>query len=207
VQSWPPSLSPDNFSESSTGSITDSRLSIVQLDDTTQLHQAVLSALWTNCLLQIEDVVSRYSLRHENGLAVETTASRVDYESVLALHNMMGVCAWLEEHVSTDSLGGQRALVDLAPAILRDIFAGLSTWACYRGIQLVKEGCMCRPQDRRKHEVGENPVRNYKDASGFFRDTVAKAISHSDTAAIVERLDSQLQKLEFVRCVNDEVPG
>ncbi|KAH8913027.1 hypothetical protein BR93DRAFT_872478 [Coniochaeta sp. PMI_546] len=165
-----------------------------------QLRRAVLSALEINCTMQIEACVSASGLQAGSDLETVQAALQIDFESVRALNEMKEVCRWMRKFDGEN--GGtahqQHSLVDLAPNILRNACAGLCYWACQRGIDIVERqsGSPAVQAYTRRGGGDEEQVNVYKETAQLLRDCVATAVSHKDTAKVLERLDGQLTSLE-----------
>lgn len=161
------------------------------------LHRAVLWALEINCLMQIECYVSDFGIKDNGDLRAEMVTSRVEYESLRALDDMIAICRWIDQHAICDEDGKQHSLIDLAPLALRNACAGLCYWACQRGIQLTQLSSTGVPLGRRGYPWNgqKHPAQAYMESAQLLRDSAAKATSHRDTAGVLERLDNQIAML------------
>ncbi len=173
-----------------------------------QLHRAVLWLLEVNCYLQIESCVSDRGLQDSATLQAEAVVLRVEAESVRALNTGVEILRWARRVRDQGRDVRQLSLADLAPSVVRDIWAGLCFWCCTRGAALassgsavhLKPGQVCgqastgvRPAVSEKRRLD-----SYLDAAQLLRDEVATATSHRDTKDIVDRLDQQLALLKGV---------
>ncbi|CAI7606584.1 unnamed protein product [Penicillium pancosmium] len=161
-----------------------------------QLHRAVLWALEVNCLMQVECAVSDFGIRDSGKLRADITAARVKYECLRALNDTISICHWIDLHTLSDENGKQHSLVDLAPLALRNVCAGLCYWSCQnlRDINSTQISKTSALLDRRQVRTdGNNDKMDYRVQNAkLLRDTAAKAISHRDTADILERIDKQI---------------
>jgi hypothetical protein len=165
-----------------------------------QLHRAVLWALEINCLMQVECAVSDFGIRDSGRLRADITAARVKYECLRALNDTISICHWIDLHTLSNEDGKQHSLVDLAPLALRNVCAGLCYWSCQHlndsnSTRISKTPALldrmeARPDDQ-NHKMDDR-IQNAK----LLRDTAAKAISHRDTADILERIDKQIAIFE-----------
>ncbi|OQE30079.1 hypothetical protein PENSTE_c002G05505 [Penicillium steckii] len=164
-----------------------------------QLRRAVLWTLEINCLMQIECCVTDFGIRDCDYLQKEITTARVRYESLQALRDNLSICRWVDLHSICDEDGIQHSLVDLAPLALRNVSAGLCFWTCQNGIKESRnlisrdEG----PEGRESHGLLQrNLMDEQLENAKLLRDTAAKAISHKDTANVLECLDKQIVLFE-----------
>ena len=171
------------------------------------LHRTVLWALELNCLMQIESCYSAYGMQPDTGMRAEATVARIEYESLRALQDISEATPFLVQHMSVDKHGVQRSVVDLAPVLLRNVFAGMCNWSCERGIRLC---CIVQPTaDSRRGESStprgrskEGPrgaierVQAYIKTAETLRNMVATASSYKDTANILRGLDERRASLE-----------
>lgn len=170
------------------------------------LHRAVLWALEINCLMQVECFVSEFGIKESGDLRAEMTTSRVDYECLRALNDMMAICSWIDLHAICDEYGKQHSLIDLAPLALRNVCAGLCYWACQRGIKSIQLSSTKAPVDREGPRINnqKHPAHAYIENAQLLRNAAGKATSHRDTADILERLDKQMAVLKVEL---DDGPG
>jgi hypothetical protein len=165
-----------------------------------QLRRTVLCALEINCTMQIEACVADSRLQVESDLEAEQTALQIDFESIRALNDMKEVCKWMRkfEAETCGTTHQQHSLVDLAPNILRNACAGLSFWACQRGINIWERqgGSHAFQAYARNERSKEEQVKMYKEIAQLLRDCVATAVSHKDTVQVLERVDCQRALLE-----------
>jgi hypothetical protein len=158
-----------------------------------QLRCAVLWALELNCTMQIEDCVSASRLQVDSCLETEQAALQIECESVRALTEMVEVCKWMRRIEAQSGGTAQHSLVDLAPNALRNICAGLCFWAYQRAIDTCERWTpsIAFQVYTRKAGIKEQQVETYKETAQLLRDSVATAVSHKDTAQVLERLDRQ----------------
>ncbi|KAJ5476945.1 hypothetical protein N7539_007089 [Penicillium diatomitis] len=168
-----------------------------QPDKYIHLHRAVLWALEINCLMHVECLVAEYGLHKSGTLVAEMTMTRVEYESLRALHDMVAICHWIDLHAIRDEDGVHHSLVDLAPLALRNVCAGLCSWTCQRGINAAELSKARRhvESSRPGTRAQKHPVYAYLSDMRLLRDTAAKATSHRDTTALIERMDGQIAML------------
>jgi hypothetical protein len=160
----------------------------------THLYRAVLWALELHCRLMIEDCVSEFGIQDKTSLEAEVLARRVEYESLRALNEMVNICQWMKQQEHE-----RHSLINLAPNILRNICAGMCYWSCQRGIDLCDSGPPRLLQSRHandREEILKQKVRNYVEIAQLLREAAATAISHRDTAHILERIDKQRKVLD-----------
>jgi transcription factor-like protein/Zn(2)-Cys(6) binuclear cluster domain-containing protein len=163
-----------------------------------QLRCAVLWALELNCTMQIEDCVSASRLQVDSCLETEQAALQIECESVRALTEMAEVCKWMRRIEAQSGGTAQHSLVDFAPNALRNICAGLCFWACQRAIDTCERWTPSIAFQAYTRKVGskEQQVKTYRETAQLLRDSVATAVSHKDTAQVLERLDGQRALLE-----------
>jgi hypothetical protein len=166
----------------------------------TQLYRAVLWALELHCRLMIEDCVSEIGLQDKTSLEAEVLARRVEYESLCALNEMVNICQWMKQHETRHHEDHERhSLIDLTPNIFRNICAGMCYWSCQRGIDLCDSGPPRLLQPRHatdREEILKRRVLKYVENAQLLRDAAATAISHRDTAHVLERIDKQRELLD-----------
>jgi hypothetical protein len=172
-----------------------------------QLRRAVLWALEINCTMQIEACVDSIGLRQE-GWASEQIVLRIEAESLRGVSEMRDIAEWMgkietearrvAELGSNVSAGVLRyALTDLAPNILRNACAGTSYWICQRGIDTFAR--YDKPSGQkyvREEGMGKEQVKRYQETASVLRDAAAVAVSHQDTAKVIERVDRQRARLD-----------
>ena len=177
-------------------------------NDHTQLRRAVLWALEINCFLEVHSCVAAYGLQDGRGMEAEMAATRVEYESVRAMQDMFEICHWMNDNEIVDQDNRRHSLIDLAPFVLRNACAGLCFWSCQRGIEMCRRGpsSLLKSSHRRGHSSGsrdstekkgkEPHIQSYVETAQVFRDSVATATSHQDTARVLDGLDKQRALLQ-----------
>ncbi|KAF3394093.1 hypothetical protein F1880_004600 [Penicillium rolfsii] len=171
------------------------------------LHRAVLWALEINCLMQVECFVSEFGMKESGDLKGEMTTSRMDYECLRAVNDMMAICRWIDLHPICDEDGKHHSLIDLAPLVLRDVCAGLCYWICQRGIRSIQLPSARAPVDRNDPAINsqKQPAHAYIETAHLLRIEAAKATSHRDTADLLEHLDKSIALLK-VELDDDQRP-
>ncbi|KAM0255976.1 hypothetical protein ACHAQJ_005280 [Trichoderma viride] len=156
----------------------------------------------------VEDCISHYGVKNEVPFEAETTALRVEFESLRAVHDGMEISQWMQQYSATTDLGTiteSHFLIDLAPSIARDICAGLCFWICERGKTVLRHGSPSilniHPKSRQREPKKEKDQRKkdvdeYMKTAKEFRSAVATATSHRDTKFVLERLDTQIASFE-----------
>ncbi|ATY65735.1 Fungal transcriptional regulatory [Cordyceps militaris] len=156
-------------------------------DEGEHLHvqRAVLHLLRINCYMQIENWASEHGVGAA-AMEDQMTGPRIEFESLRAVNEGAELAEWLNGcHV------GEFAVVDLAPNILRDINAGLGVWTCLHGIQqLAKSSYHVHGQSLK------SALETHLETARLFRSTVATAVSHRDTTAVLDRVDEQVAALQ-----------
>ncbi|KAL7944477.1 hypothetical protein V8C42DRAFT_89653 [Trichoderma barbatum] len=172
------------------------------------LHCSILWLLEINCYLQIEDCVSQYGVQNGAPFEGEMVALRVELEALRAVQDGMEISRWMVQYSATSNRGTtsqSHSLIDLAPSIARNIFAGLCFWICERGKKVLQHGSpsftSIRPRNRQQEAKNERDqrkqnVKDYKEAAKEFRSAVATATSHRDTEYVLQRLDKQIASFE-----------
>lgn len=137
-------------------------------------------------------------MQDNTSLEAEAIAIRVEYESVRALNDMVDICRWIKRHETLNRDHERHSLIDLAPSVLRNICAGVCFCSCQRGIELCNRGSpsLLRSTHENNGDDCFKRVQTYVETAQLLRDTAATAISHRDTAQILERLDKQRASLD-----------
>ena len=167
--------------------------------DTIRLHRAVLCALEVNCILAIERYVSTYRLQPAEHLKDEQTALEVEHRSVRAVSDMSDLVTLASKHELEAWCFPSRGhtTADLVPVILRNISAGCCYWICQRGIDLSVQHQISSAT----HTYAQKSLSgatNYQAIAQLLKDYAATAVSHQDTAQVLERLEAQIGRLNVL---------
>ncbi|KAL1898501.1 hypothetical protein Sste5346_003405 [Sporothrix stenoceras] len=170
-----------------------------------QLHRAVVWILEINCYLQIEDCVAEYGIYEDAkqktpSLDRETLALRVEAETVRQLRDSVEIARSILAYDKSSRKGTTFSLPDLGTSIVRDCCYGLSQWASFRGQEKLKyppramQGRAAAASENEsaiKHKI----MATYLEAATVLRDAAATAVSHADTQAYIDNLDTRIDAL------------
>lgn len=74
--------------------------------------------------MHIESCISKFGIEDDGDMQAKITVSRVEYEILRVVNDMVAVCHWIISHQIHDDNGKQFSLIDLAPLALRNVCAG-----------------------------------------------------------------------------------
>ncbi|KAI1199614.1 hypothetical protein F5X97DRAFT_119570 [Nemania serpens] len=206
----PPALQIQSSSHVTTSSRRESLVAAdIEIDQFLPLHRAIVALLELNCVMQLEDCVSRYGIEDRGSLMGQIVDMRVKYESLRAASKIVEVAKWIEELAvskGTSMTATTYVVADLAPGVVRNICAGASNWLSQRATEMFRPAVheMQNPAaETPDHVFGDGDIagQSKERARGWvaslitLRDVAATATSHRDTQHLVGRLDRQLEYL------------
>lgn len=170
------------------------------VDHHIQLQRCIVRLLEINCYMQIENLTDEYGICKQSNFDAEMAGFKIEYESLRAVRDGVDVCQWIARYESETSETGKHSLVDLAPNIVRNIFAGLCVWTSIRGKRLAGDSSISSPfviRTKGVREDGDDARKRmlweYVDTAKLLRGTAAKAVSHRDTEKRLEGVDGFLK--------------
>ncbi|KAI1166332.1 hypothetical protein F5B18DRAFT_74192 [Nemania serpens] len=211
LEEWHANTCPHALQIQSSSHVTSSRRESVvaadiEIDQFLPLHRAIVTLLELNCVMQLEDCVSRYGIEEPGSLTGQVVDMRVKYETLRAAYKIAEVAKWIDE-LPVSRGTSMYVVPDLAPGIIRNICAGASNWISQRATEMFRPAVreMSNPAAARPDHVfgdgdiaglSEGRARGWVESLTTLRDVAATATSHRDTERLVGRLDRQLEYLK-----------
>lgn len=188
------------------------------IKDFLPLHKAVVASLELNCFMQLEACVSQYGIEDRDSLLGQIVETQVRYESLQTAYRVVEVARWIEGLTFNERMLTSKStylMADLAPVIIRNIFAGVSNWLSLKAKETLRSTAEEGPRiavERLDHVFGDkNSTRLSKDRGRSWveslttlRNIAATATSHRDTECMIQRLDQQLESLKGLTNTYDE---
>ncbi|KAI1113681.1 hypothetical protein F5Y14DRAFT_202629 [Nemania sp. NC0429] len=192
------------------------------IDQLLPLHGVIVTLLELNCVMQLEDCVSRYGIEDRGSLTGQIADMRVKYETLRAAHKIVEVAKWIEELTAGRGTSAPASAItpfvaDLAPGVIRNICAGASNWISLRAAEVfcpvhVREMSNPAAAGPVDHILGDGDIaglskgraRGWVESLATLRDVAATATSHRDTGRLVSRLDRQLEHLKDIVSADEE---
>ncbi|KAJ2986060.1 hypothetical protein NUW58_g5209 [Xylaria curta] len=173
------------------------------------LQKVVVMLLELNCFMQLEACVSQYGIEEHGSFVGQIMSLRVKYETLQAAYKIVEVARWVGKltiGVKTPDATISYAMTDLAPGIIRNIFAGASTWISLRArenfhsithgeLEPIVSRSSCAFDREDKLGLSKEQAKSWTVSLTTLRDIVSTATSHRDTELLIKRLNRQLETL------------